>query len=166
MAITASFKNSIRNSKNSADKQTHASMAAFKFPLALSIALIILSFFTRVQSSNPNLAWSFWGAAAALLLWQAYLLFNSRSKNEDRVFSIQLRPQHYIQAMVQFSVYVYWGYYWRQVYEHAWLIVAQLLFAYTFDMLLAWSRRREYSLGFDPMPIIYSINLFLWFRDD
>ena len=165
MAISASFKNSSRNNKNSADKQTRSSMAAFKFPLVLSISLILLSFVPRVQG-NAALVWSFWGAAATLLLWQAYLLFNSRNKNEEHVFSVVLRPQHYIQAMVQFSVYAYWGYYWRPVYDHAWLMLAQLLFAYTFDMLLAWSRRREYSLGFGPFPIIFSINLFLWFRDD
>ena len=165
MAISASSKNSSRNSKNPANKQTHSSMAAFKFPFVISISLIILSFVPRVQG-NSTLVWSFWAAAAALLLWQAYLLFNSRNKNEEHVFSVVLRPQHYIQAMVQFSVYAYWGYYWRPVYDHAWLMLAQLLFAYTFDMLLAWSRRREYSLGFGPFPIIFSINLFLWFRDD
>ncbi len=165
MAISASFKNSSRNNKNSADKQTRSSMAAFKFPLVLSISLILLSFVPRVQG-NAALVWSFWGAAATLLLWQAYLLFNSRNKNEEHVFSVVLRPQHYIQAMVQFSVYAYWGYYWRPVYDHAWLMLEQLLFAYTFDMLLAWSRRREYSFGFGPFPIIFSINLFLWFRDD
>ena len=52
MAITASFKNSIRNSKNSADKQTRASMAAFKFPLVISISLILLSFVPRVQGNS------------------------------------------------------------------------------------------------------------------
>ena len=33
-------------------------------------------------------------------------------------------------------------------------------------MLLTWSRRERYRLGFGPFPIILSINLFLWFRDD
>jgi hypothetical protein len=68
--------------------------------------------------------------------------------------------------MVQISLYAYWGYYWRPVYEHFWLICGQLLFAYSFDMLLSWSRRRDYTLGFGPFPIILSINLFIWFRDD
>ncbi len=165
MAISASPKNSSQNSKQPAAKQARSSLAAFKFPLVLSISLVVLSFVPRVQG-NSTLAWSFWSAAAVLLMWQAYLFFNSRNKNEERLFSILLRPQHYIQAMVQISLYVYWGYYWRPIYEHAWLILAQLLFAYTFDMLLTWSRRREYSLGFGPVPIILSINLFLWFRDD
>ncbi|NQV70874.1 MAG: hypothetical protein HQ498_12685 [Pseudohongiella sp.] len=141
------------------------SIGAFKFSLALALGLLLISAFPRVNSNNLLLG-SFWGAAAVLLAWQAYLLLHSRRDEESRVFTVSLRPQHYIQAMVQVSVYAYWGYYWRPVYDHAWLIVAQLLFAYCFDMLLAWSRRREYSLGFGPIPIILSINLFIWFRDD
>ena len=59
-----------------------------------------------------------------------------------------------------------WGYYWRPVYEHLWLLAAQVLFAFSFDMLLSWSRKRDYTLGFGPIPIIFSTNLFMWFRDD
>ena len=33
-------------------------------------------------------------------------------------------------------------------------------------MLLAWSRRGTYTLGFGPFPVIFSINLFLWFKPD
>ncbi len=33
-------------------------------------------------------------------------------------------------------------------------------------MLLAWSRRDTYTLGFAPFPVIFSINLFLWFKPD
>src|SRR5258705_2289116 len=33
-------------------------------------------------------------------------------------------------------------------------------------MLLAWSRRDTYTLGFGPFPVIFSINLFLWFKPD
>src|SRR3954465_12586796 len=33
-------------------------------------------------------------------------------------------------------------------------------------MLLAWSRRDRYTLGFGPFPIILSTNLFLWFKAD
>tara|TARA_B100000959_G_scaffold193676_1_gene202599 strand:- start:9289 stop:10635 length:1347 start_codon:yes stop_codon:yes gene_type:complete len=77
-----------------------------------------------------------------------------------------LRPQHYVQALVQLAVFAYWGWHWRPVYEFGTLLAAQLIFAYVFDMLLAWSRRETYTLGFGPFPIIFSINLFLWFRDD
>jgi hypothetical protein len=67
---------------------------------------------------------------------------------------------------VQLSVYLYWGYYYRPVYDHALHIVAQLVFAYAFDMLLSWSRREKYVLGFGAFPIVFSTNLFLWFKDD
>ena len=33
-------------------------------------------------------------------------------------------------------------------------------------MLLCWSRRNTYTLGFAPFPIVFSINLFLWFKPD
>jgi hypothetical protein len=79
---------------------------------------------------------------------------------------IVLRKQHYLQACIQGSLFVYWGWYWRQVYDSAYLIAAQLLFAYAFDMLLNWSRRDVYALGFGPFPVVFSMNLFLWFRPD
>src|SRR5207245_3635302 len=64
------------------------------------------------------------------------------------------------------SILLYWGWYWREVYHSAPLLIAQLLFAYAFDMLLVWSRRDTYQLGFGPFPVIFSINLFLWFKPD
>ena len=79
---------------------------------------------------------------------------------------VVLRPQHYLQACAQASVLLYWGWYWRPVYDAAPLLLTQLLFAYGFDMLLAWSRRDTYTLGFGPFPVIFSINLFLWFKPD
>jgi TPR repeat protein len=33
-------------------------------------------------------------------------------------------------------------------------------------MLLSWSRREDYLLGFGPFPIVFSTNLFLWFKDE
>src|SRR5438477_3635849 len=33
-------------------------------------------------------------------------------------------------------------------------------------MLLSWSRRDTYALGFGPFPVLFSINLFLWFKPD
>ena len=134
-------------------------------PLALAIGLVLLSYVSRVQQS-PTLVRSFWAAAAVLAVWQATLSLRLRGESARRFLRVELRPQHYLQATVQVAVLAYWGYYWRPVYEYAWLLVAQLVFAYAFDMLLSWSRRDTYVLGFGPFPIIFSTNLFLWFRDD
>lgn len=73
---------------------------------------------------------------------------------------------HYIQAAVQFCIYAYWGWYWRKVYTEMPLILGQIIFLYIFSTLLAWSRGRKFQLGFGPWPIIFSTNLFLWFKDD
>jgi hypothetical protein len=116
--------------------------------------------------ANAALAWSFWAAALALLLWQTWLFLQPLGASAARSFRTELRPQHYVQALCQLAVFAYWGYYWRPVYDMAWLIAAQLVFAYAFDMLLAWSRGDDYVLGFGPFPIIFSTNLFLWFKDD
>ena len=141
------------------------SRSALYLPLALTGVLGLLAFMPRVQA-NARLGWSFWGAIAVLLVWQAALALRLQRSGEVRRFEQLLRPQHYIQACVHTSIFAYWGWYWRPVYEYAGLLVAQIVFAYVVDMLLAWSRREEYRLGFGPFPIIFSTNLFLWFKDD
>jgi hypothetical protein len=133
-------------------------------PLALTVGLFLVSLSARVQA-NATLLQSFWGAAAGLLLWQAVLLLRWKGTPPSLVF-LPPRPQHYIQTMCHLSVYTYWGWHWPPVYEYAWLLAAQLLFAYAFDMMLGWSRRGSYGLSWGPFPIVFSTNLFLWFRDD
>jgi len=64
------------------------------------------------------------------------------------------------------SIYAYWGWYWNEVYHDLPLIAAQIVFAYALDMLVCWSRRDKWVLGFGPVPIVLSTNLFLWFKDD
>jgi hypothetical protein len=110
--------------------QSGLSLGNFKYPLILTAGLFLLSLTPRVQGNEVLLA-SFYGAVAVLLVWLAAQLWQAQREGEYFGFFVLLRPQHYIQAMVQTSVYLYWGYYWRPVYEHVWLILAQVLFAYT-----------------------------------
>ena len=154
-----------KNRQASPDSRIPSPRRVFLVPLALTLGLAMLSFVPRV-SGNPILAGSFWGAAIVLLVWQAALFLRLKGVSEGRSLHTVLRPQHYLQALVQVAVFAYWGWYWRPVYDFVWLLVAQLVFAYAFDMLLAWTRRGSYVLGFGPFPIIFSTNLFLWFRDD
>jgi hypothetical protein len=133
-------------------------------PLALTAGIFLLSLTARVQS-NATLLQSFWGATAGLLLWQAVLFLRWKGADPQLIF-LTPRRQHYIQTFCHLSVYAYWGWYWPPVYDYAPLLVAQLLFAYAFDMLLGWSRRGSFGLSWGPFPIVNSTNLFLWFRDD
>src|ERR1700731_1365159 len=138
-------------------------------PLGVEVFLIVLlaslSFVPRV-SANPRLAASFWGAAGVLLV---FLLVLRRSViGSGRALRYEFVPAkvHYVQAAMQSCVYIYWGRYWPEVYQHAPLIAAQLIFAYALDMLVCWARRDTWILGFGPFPIILSTNQFLWYRTD
>jgi len=138
---------------------------ALVLPLGFAAALAALCLLPSVRQHGVEMA-SFWGAAGALVLWTGLLLVVVRRHRRPLALEIDLRKQHYLQACAQFSVMLYWGWYWRQVYDSFHLLAAQLVFAYAFDMLLGWSRRETYTLGFGPFPIVFSINLFLWFKPD
>jgi hypothetical protein len=138
-------------------------MKSFAIPLSFTAGLVALTALPRLQA-NPVVLWSFWGAAGALLLWTLWLVL--AAKRPFRIVVVAPRPQHYIQTFCHSCVYLYWGYYWPPVYDFFPLLAGQLLFAYAFDILLAWSRGDDYQLGWGPFPIVFSTNLFLWFKDD
>ena len=138
---------------------------AIVLPLAFVLALFALTFLPRVWE-NAHLWRSLVGADVALLAWITVLFTAAGRQRRTLLLEIALRKQHYLQACAQASVFLYWGWYWREVYDYAPLIVAQLAFAYAFDILLGWSRRDIYTLGFGPFPVIFSINLFMWFKPD
>ncbi len=135
--------------------------------LPLAFAAMLAAFaFLPAASRNPALVHSLTTAAVLLAGWHAGLLLRARGGGRRLRMIIVPRAQHYLQACAQLSVLLYWGWHWRPVYDHLPLVAAQLLFAYAFDMLLAWSRRDTYTLGWGPFPIIFGINLFLWFEPD
>jgi hypothetical protein len=138
-------------------------------PLGLALAFIaaLAAFIAlpRIQAI-PILAWSFAGAAGVLFAWLGWLWLDAKRQRRRLQLEISLRPQHYLQAIAHTLIFVYWGMYWEPIRDAAPLIAAQIVFAYAFDMLLSWTRKDSWVLGFGPFPIIYSTNLFLRFRDD
>ena len=137
------------------------------FGLVAIFALGLVAFgFLDAVRQNPAIQWSFLGPGALLLAWNVVVFGLAQRKGRMLTLEIALRKQHYMQASAQAVFLLYWGWYWRPVYDSAPLIAAQLVFAYAFDMLLCWSRRNTYTLGFGPFPIIFSINLFLWFTGE
>jgi hypothetical protein len=138
---------------------------AFALPFFFIAGLGAFVLLERVRD-NQRLWWSFVGAAAALLVWNAILAASAQRTHRTFTIELSLRAQHYLQACAHTSIFLYWGWYWRPVYDSYYLIIAQVIFAYAFDILLSWSRRDTYTLGFGPFPVVFSMNLFLWFRPD
>ena len=137
---------------------------AFVLNACFVAGLLVLSQLSLLQQ-RPTVRASLVFAALLLLAWSA-LLFGVLRRGQKVALEIVPRRQHYLQACQQGAVILFWGYYWREVSHAAPLIAAQLLFAYGFDSLLSWTDRRPFGLGFGPFPIIFSINLFFWFKDD
>ena len=136
---------------------------AFLVNAAFVGGLLLLSQLPLLEQ-RPVVRASMVGAAVVLLAWSA-LLFGVLRRGQQVTLDVVLRRPHYLQACVHTTLLLYWGYYWREVYHAAPLILGQLLFAYGLDSLLSWTRRRRFALGFGPFPIVFSITLFFWFKD-
>jgi hypothetical protein len=134
-------------------------------PVAFTLSLAGFMWHGEVRQ-NPKVLWAFLGVVIALSVWNALLFVSARRTRRTLALQVVLRKQHYVQACAQLSVLLYWGWYWPPVYAFGPFILAQLIFAYAFDMLLGWSRRDTYVLGFSVFPVVFSINLFLWFKPD
>ena len=140
-----------------------SSREAFLVTGAFVVGLLVLSQLPLLDA-RPVVRASIVGVAALLLGWSV-LLFGVLRRGQTVAFEVALRPQHYLQACLQGTLILYWGFHWREVYHAAPLILAQLMFAYGFDSLLSWTHRRTFALGFGPFPIIFSLTLFFWFKD-
>ncbi len=134
-------------------------------PLLFTAALLALTALPRLQST-PILTYSFWGAGAALLLWTAWLAFGPGRAGPAAFSSSNPARSTTSRRSAIAAFTLYWGYYWPPVYDFFPLLAGQLLFAYAFDILLSWSQGEDYQLGWGPFPIVFSTNLFLWFKDE
>ena len=134
-------------------------------PLVLILVFLSITLLPRLRG-NERLVQTFLGVGGALLAWA--LVAWVRAARRGQALRIEFTPvkAHWVQACVQASIIVYWGWTVRDVYAFAPLIVAQVLFMYVFDALMSWTRGRSWRLGFGPLPIVFSTNLLLWFRDD
>lgn len=137
--------------------------AAAPIPFVTAVAAVCL---VPVVRANGRLTWSIAGAAALLAVWHAGLWLRARRRGSSPALVVRVRAQHWVQACAQGAVLAYWGHHWREVYDAAPLLAAQVAFAYAFDLLLAWSRRDAVTFGFAPIPVVFSINLFLWFKPE
>jgi hypothetical protein len=135
---------------------------------AVLLPIVLLACFCLLDriNSSTHLLEAFGGAVGVLLVFLLLLYRQVVRTRRTLTYEFVPRPVHYVQFVMHTSVYVYWGWYWREVYHDVSLIAAQIVFAYALDMLVCWSRRDNWVLGFGPVPIVMSTNLFLWFKDD
>jgi Na+-translocating ferredoxin:NAD+ oxidoreductase RnfD subunit len=134
-------------------------------PLLFTAALAAFLLLPRVRE-NRNLTWTFVGVVSLLLAWE--LIVWRLAARRRQALRVELTPirSHWVQALVQLSIIVYWALNIEEVLPELPLVLAQVLFLYCFDALMSWTRGRSFRFGFGALPIIFSTNLLLWFRDD
>lgn len=135
-------------------------------PLGFAAALGLLAFLPPI-AGHARLTTTFVAVALGLIGWTAWLAWRARATGRELALEL-VPPQksHYVQGCVQLSIYAYWAMYWPKVLDAAPLIVGQMFFLFAFDGLLQLSRGRHWRLGLGPVPIVFSTNLFMWFKDD
>jgi TPR repeat protein len=134
-------------------------------PAAAIGILAGLALLPRVRVSD-HLTNSIWAALVVLLLMLANTHYQVARRGGSIRYEFVPVKAHYVQLAMHSAIYVYWGLYWSRVYYYLPLLAIQVIFLYAFDMLLCWSRRDNWTLGFGTFPIVMSTNLFLWFKDD
>ena len=147
---------------------THGVKPRFS-PLWLpALFTLIFAGFTLLPrvNANPQLSASVLAAAGLLLAGLCALWWSVARTGRTLTYDFVPRRVHWVQMIMHSCVFAYWGWYWREVYHEIPLIAAQVVFLYVLDMLVCWFRRDHWILGFGPIPIVFSMNLFLWFRDD
>jgi hypothetical protein len=151
--------------KNAAARKVKRRLPPLWLPALLTPVFAAFTLLPRV-SANPNLKASFLAAAGFLLAGLCALWWSVVRTGRTLTYEFVPRRVHWVQMIMHSCVFAYWGWYWSEVYHEIPLIAAQVFFLYVLDMLVCWSRRDHWILGFGPIPIVFSMNLFLWFRDD
>jgi Na+-translocating ferredoxin:NAD+ oxidoreductase RnfD subunit len=131
------------------------------FDVALAALALLLA---EQQRMTPAL--SIFGALAVLGSWQLVLFTLTHRPTVKYKIEPFYQRSHYVTSLIQVSIYVYLALYWDTIRTNAPLILAQALIGALCDIQLAWSRGRTARLSFGVMPVILSMNLFLWFLDD
>ena len=137
--------------KNAAMQGVKRRFSPLWLPALLTLIFAGFTLLPRVNA-NPHLEASFLGAAGFLLAGLCALWWSVARTGRTLTYEFVPRRVHWVQMIMHSCVFAYWGWYWREVYHEIPLIAAQVVFLYVLDMLVCWSRRDNWILGFGPDP--------------
>lgn len=130
-----------------------------------AVLAAIIPVFPQVALA-PVVRQSFLAAATGLVLGAVVLLVTALRDGRHLSIGVHVKTPHWLQACAQGALLLYWGWHVDAVLGNLPLLLGQLVFAYGLDALLQMYQRDEYRIGFGPIPILLSINFFLWFRPE
>lgn len=133
------------------------------YPVLAALGLAAYLLFPAVRA-HPVLLPTFGITALLLFGWAAWIHLAARRRGRPLTMDVVIRRPHWIQAGAQGFVLLYWGWWVTTVYGYSPLILAQILVAFAVDALLNLHRRGHWTAGVGPLPVVFSISLFLWFE--
>ena len=137
-------------------------MRPLLLPCLLAAALAAFLIDPAVRAT-PGALWAFVGASGGILLWTGWLFATRRGRGEKLALEVAIRTPHWMQTLAQGALIAWWGLHVELVRLWAPMILAQLLLAVAVEGLFSWTRRGRYPIGLGVVPVIFSVNLFLWF---
>ena len=143
-------------------QSTRAGLRPLLLPAAIAAALAAFLLHPAVRNT-PGAFWTFVAAVLGILAWTGWLFAARRGRDESLTLEFVLRTPHWMQTLAQGALLVWWGLFVDMVPLWAPMILAQLLLAVAVESLFAWTRRGRYTAGLGVIPVIFSVNLFLWF---
>jgi hypothetical protein len=134
------------------------------------IGLLLLGSFALLLAPPVAAVRQAWMAmvvcSAGLTVAFLYFLWRQRSAAEKCRVEINPRKAYIVQGLTQGSIFFYVGHYWSGMDHWAPFVIYQLLIAFIFDFLVYAYRENRYPLGLQILPIVMSINLFMWFKPE
>jgi hypothetical protein len=104
------------------------------------------------------------GAMLALVLAWLALLVRMKRRSMKLEWVESVRPTHLLPVALQLTLFLYWGLYDLSVGELLGDLVVQVAFAYGLEAwFLAWRHDGKIQIGASVLPIVGSMNLFVWF---
>jgi hypothetical protein len=133
----------------------------------VGIALVAQLGFLAIPRFRASLgmAGAILGVSAVGAVWMVRLFMGAAARRAPLEVEWRPRAAHGFQTVAQAVVYGYWAYSYAPAREQLLYVLAQVPFAYLLDMGLGWRRYGRFRLGFGPLPVVGSINLFLWMVD-
>ena len=75
---------------------------------------------------------------------------------------LDLRKAHVVQALVHSSIFAYWSVYWPGVGQQLPMILLMIVMAFAADAACCFAKFGSWRVGFGPLPVVFSTNLFVW----
>lgn len=135
-------------------------------PATLAVGIVsLIPVFPQI-GGQPGVARAFQVAAAVLALGAAFVFISAGRSSRELFVERVIKKPHWVQLSAQGSLMLFWGWHVRAVYGNLPLVLGQLLFAYGLDAVIQFTKTGRYQAGFGPVPIVISINFFLWFKPE